>query len=82
LYREEFNDLSTTLAHFHYMPVLSREAWVGEKGYVHQVYEKMVKDKKPAYFYLCGWKKMIEDAKHKLIDLGYERKDIHYEIYG
>jgi glycine betaine catabolism B len=82
LYREEFNDLSNSLAHFHYMPVLSREEWLGEKGYVHQVYEKMVEDKRPAYFYLCGWKKMIEDAKHKLIELGYDRKDIHYEIYG
>ena len=82
LYREEFSELSKTLPHFRYVPVLSRAEWVGEKGYVHQVYEKMVTEKKPAYFYLCGWKKMIEEAKNNLLTLGYERKDIHYEIYG
>ena len=82
LYRDELSELAETLPHFHYMPVLSREEWTGEKGYVHQVYQRLIEDKRPAYFYLCGWKNMIEDARHQLLELGYDKKDIHYEIYG
>jgi len=33
-------------------------------------------------FMLCGWKNMIDEAKHKLVDMGYDKKDIHLELYG
>jgi ferredoxin-NADP reductase len=36
----------------------------------------------PAYFYLCGWKAMVDSAKQKLQDLGYDKKAIHLELYG
>ena len=82
LYHEEMKSLSEDLPFFHYMPVLSREEWAGEKGYVHQVYKRLAKSGQPAYFYLCGWKKMIEEAEKHILDLGYDKKDIHHEMYG
>ncbi len=63
-------------------------------GYVHGVYEEICRNKmkastpgtepvlQPASFYLCGWKNMIDDAKKKIVELGYDRKAIHQELYG
>ncbi len=67
LFHNEFQKLSEDLPLFHYMPVLSREEWAGEKGYVHQVYKRLAKSGQPAYFYLCGWKKMIEEAEKHIL---------------
>jgi Na+-transporting NADH:ubiquinone oxidoreductase subunit NqrF len=63
-------------------------------GYVHAVFEEICKRKKnlpktgtedgiyaPA-FYLCGWKVMIDEAKKRITDLGFDRKSIHLELYG
>jgi ferredoxin-NADP reductase len=63
-------------------------------GYVHAVYEEIcrqninlygsneVAELKPASFYLCGWKNMIDEAKQRIQELGYEKKSIHQELYG
>jgi ferredoxin-NADP reductase len=64
-------------------------------GYVHQVYEAICNENKipdpdnegalmlkPAIFYLCGWKNMIDEAKERILGLGYDRKAIHQELYG
>jgi ferredoxin-NADP reductase len=63
-------------------------------GYVHAVYEEICRQNtnlsgsdemaelKPASFYLCGWKNMIDEAKQKIQALGYEKKSIHQELYG
>lgn len=84
LYREEFEQLEKEMPNFHYIPVLSRgdENWKGEKGYVHPVYEKLFADKRPVKFMLCGWTAMIDEAKDRMMAMGYEKKDIHYELYG
>jgi glycine betaine catabolism B len=93
LYYDELKQLENDLPTFKYLPTLSREEWEGEKGYVHAIYEKLCKEKTtmsednqavpgPAYFYLCGWKAMIDDAKKKILELGYDRKAIHLELYG
>ena len=63
-------------------------------GYVHAVFEEICKKKKnipdtvdgnlgyhPS-FYLCGWKVMIDEAKKRITDLGFDRKSIHLELYG
>lgn len=81
LYFEELNTLSRQHPEFHYIPVLSREDWEGETGYVHEAYAKLVARKQPADFYLCGWKNMIDDAKKRIQELGYDKKSIHQEIY-
>lgn len=85
LYEDEMIALSNQLPNFHYIPTFSRESpLTGRKtGYVHAVYEDLLKEQKPdADFYLCGWKNMIDDAKRKIVDLGYDRKSIHLELYG
>ena len=80
------------MQNFTYMPTLSREGWEGHKGYVHSLYEEICKKNneacedlqslKPASFYLCGWKAMIDDARQKIAALGYDRKSVHLELYG
>lgn len=82
LYYNELVQLQQELPGFNYIPVLSREQWQGKTGYVHQVYQDICADKRPAYFYLCGWKGMLDDAKRKLLEMGYDKKVIHLEIYG
>ena len=82
LYYNELVQLQQELPGFNYIPVLSREEWQGKTGYVHHVYEEICADRRPAYFYLCGWKGMLDEAKRKLLEMGYDKKVIHMEIYG
>lgn len=85
LYSAELNDLESQMPSFHYMPIFSREEPSANKrtGYVHKVYEELLTaDKHPAKFFLCGWKNMIDEAKQRITGLGYDRKDIHLELYG
>lgn len=91
LYGNELKQLEKELAGFYYIPTFSQEQ-DGDaslrKGYVHAIYEEICRQNcenavmKPAYFYLCGWKAMIDEAKQRIIGLGYDRKDIHLELYG
>jgi len=82
LYYEEMKALEASLDGFSYIPVLSRETWEGRSGYVHEAYEALCTDKKPANFLLCGWRGMIDEAKTRIVEMGYDKKDIHVEIYG
>ncbi len=98
LYPGEMQGLHEEMDSFNYLPVCSREPSDNphgiRTGYVHGVYESVVKEKpfttnedgtispSPAYFFLCGWKNMIDEARQRLTDLGYDRKSIHYELYG
>jgi CDP-4-dehydro-6-deoxyglucose reductase len=92
LYFGEMKNLEKELSDFYFIPTLSRETWDGHSGYVHSLYEDICKknneacesfeDLKPAAFYLCGWKFMIDDARKKIMELGYDKKSIHFELYG
>ncbi len=82
LYYNEFKNLQASIPGFKYIPTLSRETWEGNTGYVHPIYEALCADKKTASFLLCGWKGMIDEAKKRIMDLGYDKKDMHVEIYG
>lgn len=93
LYLNEFRQLEKELPGFQYHPTLSRETWEGYTGYVHAHYEKVIHSQStidadgnkivaPAYFLLCGWRNMIDEAREKLLALGYDKKSIHQEIYG
>jgi ferredoxin-NADP reductase len=82
LYCDELTQLQNELPGFFYHPVLSREEWEGKNGYVHFIYEELCCTKQSAAFYLCGWKAMIDEAKQRIINLGYDRKSIHQELYG
>jgi CDP-4-dehydro-6-deoxyglucose reductase len=82
LYYEELKELENKFPGFRYHPVLSRETWDGPHGYVHPIYQTLCHDRQPAKFYLCGWKHMIDEAKKHILEMGYDKKQIHQEIYG
>ncbi|HPA22838.1 MAG TPA: FAD-dependent oxidoreductase [Ferruginibacter sp.] len=94
LYADELKALAEKHPSLQFHSVFSREN-VEEnldfthKGYVHKVYESIVQSNKansnqpiPATFYLCGWKQMVDEAKQRIMSLGYDRKSIHQELYG
>ena len=85
LFREEFEFLEKNLENFRFDAALSRETdWTGAKGYVHSIYTEGYKNiRSDVHFYICGWSKMIDDAVAKLIvDLGYDKSQVFYELYG
>ncbi len=82
LYYNELKELEKTLSNFSYHPTLSREHWDGSHGYVHPIYLDLCNEKPDADFYLCGWKNMLDEAKRNLLELGYDKKRIHIELYG
>jgi CDP-4-dehydro-6-deoxyglucose reductase len=82
LYFDELKKLEIEHNDFFFYPTLSREDWEGENGYVHNIYERLCSSKPEAQFYLCGWKGMIDEAKSRILEIGYDKKDIHLEIYG
>jgi ferredoxin-NADP reductase len=85
LYRKEFEELEKILPNFKFDIALSRETtWQGHKGYIHGIYTEGYREKRSDIdFYICGWSNMIDDAVAKLIvDLGYDKSQIHYELYG
>lgn len=82
LYYEELKQLQEELPGFHYIPTLSREEWEGRTGYVHPIYEELCANKQEANFFLCGWKAMIDETKKRIMEMGYDKKAIHQELYG
>jgi ferredoxin-NADP reductase len=83
LYRKEMEQLEKEHPEFKFIPVLSRknEGWTGKEGYVHQVYEEIFSDKRPAKFYICGWADMLKEARQRLEAMGYDKKAIKFESY-
>jgi CDP-4-dehydro-6-deoxyglucose reductase len=82
LYRKELEHLEQKHPEFKFIPVLSRDTnWKGYKGYVHKVYEKMFAHHPEIYFYLCGWHNMLGEAKHRLAEMGYDKKHVKSEVY-
>ncbi|HEV2480955.1 MAG TPA: FAD-dependent oxidoreductase [Puia sp.] len=90
LYGKEMAELARQLPCFHYIPTFSRETIDANNpqirtGYVHAIYEELCRRQetiRPAHFFLCGWKNMIDEAKERILALGYDRKSIHQELYG
>lgn len=92
LYEQELKELETLMPEFYHHPCFSRELLVNAgqyAGYVHACYSKIIEASQlklgalpPAYFYLCGWKNMVDDAKHTLMEIGYDKHAIHLELYG
>jgi CDP-4-dehydro-6-deoxyglucose reductase len=83
LYRKEMEELQRQVPSFRFIPVLSRanEGWNGKSGYVHQVYEEIFADRRPAWFYICGWADMLKEARQRLEAMGYDKKSIRFESY-
>jgi len=89
LYAEEFAAKFREHQNFHYTVCLSREEadWREDidfrQGYVHPVYEEDYAEiREDVRFYLCGWAVMVDEAKARLLKLGYTEKQIIAELYG
>lgn len=85
LYQSEMEALAAQLPDFQYDIALSRQPdWPGWQGHVHQIYlEKYAAVRPDIRFYLCGWSNMIDEAvANLLLKMGYERRQIIYELYG
>jgi CDP-4-dehydro-6-deoxyglucose reductase len=92
LYRNEFEALQKTLPGFRYSVALSREASLNpadfpfevQNGYVHPIYLRDYQTpRSDVDFYICGWSNMIDEAVANLIlKLGYDKSQVHYELYG
>ncbi len=85
LYKTEFEELVKAIPEFNYSIALSREQdWPGVKGYVHSIYMEDYKEVRPDLdFYICGWSNMIDEVVANLIlKLGYDKSQVHYELYG
>jgi CDP-4-dehydro-6-deoxyglucose reductase len=86
LYIDELKELEAKEPGFHFHPCYSREAEVpagSHKGYVHPVYQELLKEnKETAHVWLCGWKAMIDDARKNMADLGLDKKQVHFESFG
>ncbi len=86
LYINELKEMEQQEAGFFFHPCYSREEEIPDgsyKGYVHPVYELLTdQGRKPAKFFLCGWKNMIDEAKQRILAMGYDKKAIHLELYG
>jgi len=84
LYREEFEALAEKYPNFSFDVALSREEnWTGYKGYVHQIYKEHYGEVVPnRKFYLCGWRNMIDEARATLKEMGYDKSQVIFELYG
>ncbi len=82
LYYKEMTEFQRLIPGMHYVPVLSREAWDGRRGYVHDAYKALCFDKPNAHFLLCGWKNMVDEARSTLTELGYGKDQVQFELYG
>lgn len=82
LYHQYWLQLEKDNELFHYHPVLSREEQsFAHYGYVHPVYQKILEQTSEAQVYVCGWKDMLQEARRNLKQLGFNRKQYHFEQY-
>ena len=84
LYLDEWQQLSEIKFNFQFDIALSRESSQKyHEGYIHDIYMKAYADKSEnRLFYICGWSGMVDQAVHNITDLGYDRTQIKYELYG
>ena len=90
LYLAEFADLAERFDNFRYSVALSREAEPKDtpaaefsSGYVHTVYENDYAHlPENVKFYLCGWAVMVDEAKDRLLKMGFKPEQVVEELYG
>lgn len=88
LYREEFETLAKTHAHFTFIPTLTRptEGWIGQTGRVQQHLDSVLTldpaaDIPTLDVYICGLKEMVDSVRRELKQRGFSRQQIIYEKY-
>lgn len=92
-YRRYFEKTAAEHPNFHYLPTLSHphEGWEGLRGYV-QTHVRRLLQEHPAIYsrssgappmraYICGLDEMVAANRAQLKELGWDRKQIHFERY-
>jgi len=83
LYESEFRRMAERYAAFHFIPTISRpkQQWTGATGYVQDQAARQLEVSPDKQIYVCGLLPMIEAARAALKGMGFQREQIHYEIY-
>lgn len=81
IYNDTWEELAKKHKNFHYIPVLSREEWKGEKGHVQDIIPKYIKDYNNKHFYICGLIRMVDDVKNFLLQQNIKIEQLHYEKF-
>jgi len=92
LYEPEFRRMAERYAAFHFIPTISRpkqwftestvhHKWTGATGYVQDQAVRHLREPTGKQVYVCGLLPMIEAARAALKGMGFQREQIHYEIY-
>lgn len=80
LYKDEFESLEKASPNFKFVPIVSRsEDWVGRRGHAQDNLD--VVDVLNSEVYMCGLPNMVDGTKEKLIELGMDKDDIHFEKF-
>lgn len=93
-YQQFFEKAAAEHPNFHYLPTLSRphEGWEGLRGYVQQHVRAILDEHHransngsapagPSRAYICGLNEMVSANRDQLNELGWDRKQIHFERY-
>lgn len=82
LYQNQIEYWQNEFANFHFYPVFSQENTAENHGYVHPVYEKILRDiGSEARIFVCGWKDMCVETRQNLKNMGYNRRQYFFEQY-
>lgn len=82
LYDKEWREFAARHENFRYIPTISRpKNWEGETGYVQEQLKKYVSDPKGKALYACGLVPMIAAVEKTALEIGFDKKQIHYEKY-
>ncbi len=92
-YQRYFEKIAAEHPNFHYLPTLSRphDGWEGLRGYVQTHVRQMLRQDPailsrdlaapPMHAYICGLNEMVSANRAQLKELGWDRKQIHFERY-
>lgn len=84
-YADEFRALEKKHPNFGFFPTVSRprdsKSWTGDVGYVQETLRKQIKDPVNRRIFVCGLIPMIEAVEKAASDIGFDKKQIHYEKY-
>jgi ferredoxin-NADP reductase len=84
LYWEQWQNLAQKHPNFFFDFALSREqSQAFHHGYIHDIYlNKYSNVSDNRIFYICGWSGMVDQAVENIINMGYNRSQIKFELYG
>ena len=80
-----FVALAAQHPNFRYVPALSDvgpdDPWAGERGFIHQIVQRVFPEGEPAEAYLCGPPIMIQLLTPVLREKGITEKDTYYDEF-